>query len=110
MKVYGGIEAGGSKFVCVVGNGPDQILAEERFPTTRPDETIDHTIDFFQRCAREYELAAIGIASFGPVDLDRTSPTYGYITTTPKIDWPQADLYGSIHRAFKMPVAFYPDF
>ena len=109
MKVYGGIEAGGTKFVCVVGDGPDQILAEERFPTTRPDETIDHTIDFFQRCAREYELAAIGIASFGPVDLDRTSPTYGYITTTPKIDWAQTDLYGKIHQAFKIPVAFDTD-
>lgn len=107
MKLYGGIEAGGTKFVCVIGSGPDNILAEERFPTTTPDETIARSIAFFQRHGGD--LAAIGIGSFGPVDLNPHSPTYGYITTTPKPGWAQADLRGRIQRALNVPVAFDTD-
>lgn len=107
MKLYGGIEAGGTKFVCVVGSGPDNIVAEERFPTTTPDETIARSVDFFKR--HGHDLAAIGIGSFGPVDLNPHSPTYGYITTTPKPGWAQADLRGGIQRALNVPVAFDTD-
>ena len=107
MKLYGGIEAGGTKFVCVVGSGPDNIVAEERFPTTTPDETIARSVDFFKRHGSD--LAAIGIGSFGPVDLNPQSPTYGYITTTPKPGWAQADLRGRIQRALNVPVAFDTD-
>ncbi len=107
MKVYGGIEAGGTKFVCVIGTSPQNILAEERFPTTTPDETIARSVEFFQR--HDYELAAIGIGSFGPVDLNPESPTYGYITTTPKPGWAQVDLRGGIQRALRVPVAFDTD-
>jgi fructokinase len=107
MKLYGGIEAGGTKFVCVIGTGPQNILAEERFPTTTPAETIARSVDFFTRHGGD--LAAIGIGSFGPVDLDRQSPTYGYITTTPKHGWAQADLHGGIQRALNVPVAFDTD-
>ena len=96
MKLYGSIEAGGTKFVCVIGSGPDHIVAEARIATTTPAETIGHTIDFFQRHAQEFPVSAVGIGSFGPVDLDRGSPTYGYITTTPKPGWAQADLCGAI--------------
>jgi fructokinase len=107
MKVYGGIEAGGTKFVCVIGAGPQDILAEERFPTTTPDETIARSVDFFTR--HGHDLAAIGIGSFGPVDLNPQSSTYGYITTTPKPGWAQVDLRGGIQRALKVPVAFDTD-
>ena len=107
MKLYGGIEAGGTKFVCVIGTGPQNIVAEERFPTTTPDETIARSIEFFQRHGGD--LAAIGIGSFGPVDLNPQSPTYGYITTTPKPGWAQADLLGGIQRALNVPVAFDTD-
>jgi fructokinase len=109
MKVYGGIEAGGTKFVCLLGSGPDSILAEERFPTTDPEETIAQAIAFFQTQALGHDLAAIGIGSFGPVDLHKKSPTYGYITTTPKPKWAQTDLYGPIQRAFDLPIAFDTD-
>ncbi len=109
MKVYGGLEAGGTKFVCLIATDPDHILIEERFPTTTPVETIGRTIDFFQRRMREQQLAAIGIGSFGPVDLDRASPTYGYITTTPKPGWAQADLCGQLQRALRIPIAFDTD-
>jgi fructokinase len=109
MKLYGSIEAGGTKFVCVIGSGPDHIVAEARIATTTPVETIGHTIDFFQRHAQEFPVSAIGIGSFGPVDLDRGSPTYGYITTTPKPHWAQADLCGAIQQALRVPVAFDTD-
>ena len=108
MKVYGGIEAGGTKFVCVIGTSPQAILAEERFPTTTPDETIARSVDFFTRHTG-VELAAIGIGAFGPVDLNPQSPTYGYITTTPKPGWAQVDLRGGLQRALHVPVAFDTD-
>ena len=69
--VFGGIEAGGTKFVCVVGSGPNDILAEARFPTTAPDETLDSVISFFERYRGI--LVSFGIASFGPLDLDPES-------------------------------------
>jgi fructokinase len=104
---YGGIEAGGTKFVCAIGSGPDDIRATARFATTSPRETIEQTLDFFR--AHESGLAAIGIASFGPVDLDPASPTYGFITTTPKPGWQNTDLAGAIGRGLDLPVGFDTD-
>ncbi len=109
MKIYGGLEAGGTKFICLIGSDPDHILAEERFPTTAPRETIGRVADFFKRQAQKHELAALGIAAFGPVDLDRQSPTYGYITTTPKPGWGHTDLRGQLLNALKVPVAIDTD-
>lgn len=109
MKLFGGIEAGGTKFVCMLGSDPENLLAEKRFATTSPDETICTAIEFFAPYARSGELAGIGIASFGPVDLYTSSPTYGYITTTPKAGWKQVDLYGEVQRALNVPVAFDTD-
>jgi fructokinase len=108
MKIYGGLEAGGTKFVCVIGSGPQAILAEERFPTTTPAETIARAVAFFKR-APDLEVAALGIGSFGPVDLDPASPTYGCITTTPKPSWAQVDLRGHLQHALNVPVAFDTD-
>jgi fructokinase len=106
-QLYGGIEGGGTKFVCAIGSGPDTVQDEVRFPTTTPDETIGQAIEFFR--ARDADLVAIGIASFGPVDLDPTSPTYGFITSTPKPGWASTDLAGTIQRALDLPVAFDTD-
>ncbi len=104
--VFGGIEAGGTKFVCAVGTGPDDIRAETRFPTTTPEETIGRAIAFF----REQEpVTAVGIASFGPIDLNPDSPTYGYITSTPKPHWATVDLAGTIGRALAVPIGFDTD-
>ena len=108
-QFYGGIEAGGTKFVCMVGTGPDDVVGERRFSTTHPDETIQRAIEFFEPYSRRGELAAIGIASFGPVDLNPASPTFGFITTTPKPDWSQVDLRGRVQEALKVPVAFDTD-
>ncbi len=106
MTTYGGIEAGGTKFVCAVGTGPDDIRAETRFPTTTPQETIRRAIAFFRE---QGELEAIGIASFGPLDPDPASPTFGYITSTPKPGWANTDLVGPIKAALGVPVRFDTD-
>jgi fructokinase len=102
---YGGIEAGGTKFVCAVGTAPDDVR-ETRFPTTTPDESINRAIAFFREQPR---ITAIGIASFGPIDLHPDSPTFGYITTTPKPGWANTDLAGAIKRALGVPVGFDTD-
>ena len=109
MPLYGGIEGGGTKFVCAVGTGPDDLRAEVRFPTADPQETIGRAIDFFREQRREGPLAAIGIASFGPIDPNPTSPTFGYVTTTPKPGWAQTDFAGTVQRALGVPVGFDTD-
>lgn len=108
-RLYGGIEAGGTKFMCMVGTGPTDIVAERRFPTTTPDETIRNAVSFFAPYRANGELAAIGIASFGPVDLNPKSSTWGYITTTPKPHWSEVDLCGPVQRALGLPTAFDTD-
>lgn len=101
-KLYGSLEAGGTKFVCAVGDGDFQVVEKAQFPTTTPSETIERTVEFFKRY--EEDLAGIAIGSFGPIDIDQQSPTYGYITTTPKENWANIDLVGLIAKAFKIPI------
>jgi fructokinase len=105
MDIYGGVEAGGTKFVCIVAAGPQNILAETRFPTTDPEETLRRTVDFFKREAGGQPLKAIGIGSFGPLDLNPKSPTFGYITSTPKPGWQQVDITGRLSAALQLPAA-----
>ena len=110
MPVYGGIEAGGTKFVCAVGTGPDDLRDEVRFPTTSPEECIGKSVAFFREMAAKHGgLAAVGIASFGPVDPAPSSPTFGHITTTPKPGWAHTDLAGPVARALGVPVGFDTD-
>jgi fructokinase len=99
MDVYGCIEAGGTKFVCGVGTGP-QDLATASFSTLSPPATVESVAGFFQGA----QLKAVGIGSFGPVDLNPDSPTFGYITSTPKQGWRQFDLAGAVARALGAPV------
>lgn len=108
--LYAGIEAGGTKFVCVVGGGPDDIRAEARLPTTSPEATLRQTLDFFRAQRVQHgPPAAAGIASFGPVDLDSTSPTYGCITSTPKPLWAHTDIVGPVRQSLGVPVGFDTD-
>ena len=106
MSVYGGIEAGGSKFECAVGTAPDDLHALETIPTTTPGETIDRVVAFFERAG---PVAAIGIGSFGPVDADGDSPTWGYITSTPKPGWANTSIAPELQRRLSVPVAFDTD-
>ncbi|MBX2823010.1 MAG: ROK family protein [Rhodothermaceae bacterium] len=105
--MYGGIEAGGTKFVCAVGTGPDDLSEMVRFPTTTPEETIGKVIAYFKN--QPHSLKGIGIASFGPIDPNPSSESFGYITSTPKLLWQQTDLVGPIKKAFDVPVGFDTD-
>ena len=105
--LLGGIEAGGTKFVCAVGYPPDNIHALEQFPTTTPRETLGRTLDFFR--AQPHLPDAIGIATFGPADVRPTSETYGFITSTPKPGWRNTDLAGFVARSLNIPTAFDTD-
>lgn len=106
-KLYGSVEAGGTKFVCAVGDGNFQVVEKVQFPTTTPYETIDKTVEFFKKF--EADLQGIAIGSFGPVDIDENSKTYGYITKTPKPNWSNVDLVGLIAKEFKVPFYFTTD-
>jgi fructokinase len=109
-NLIGGIEAGGTKFVCAIGTGPHDLRDEVRFPTTTPAETIGQAIEFFQaQEAKHGKIAAVGIAAFGPLDPEPASPTYGYITTTPKPGWANANFVGAIQQAFNVPIGFDTD-
>ena len=79
--MYGGVEAGGTKWVCAIGDGPADLRDTVTFPTTTPEETIARAVDFF---ANNGAISAVGVGSFGPIDVRRSSPTWGRITTTPK--------------------------
>jgi fructokinase len=109
MEVFGGIETGGTKFVCIVASDPDHVIAECRIATKAPEETIHQVRDFFTPFIENGNLKAIGIAAFGPLDLNQDSPTYGYITTTPKPGWMNIDLLGEIKNELKIPIVFETD-
>ena len=106
-KLYGSLEAGGTKFVCAVGDEKFQVVEKTQFPTTTPYETIDRTIEFFKRY--EDQLAGIAIGSFGPIDVDPNSETYGFVTSTPKPHWSNVDLLGLIAKEFIVPFYFTTD-
>jgi fructokinase len=106
MTAYGGIESGGTKWVCAVGNGPDDVRATDTFPTSGPQETIARAVAFFERAG---PVDAVGIGSFGPIDAHAGSPTWGYVTTTPKPGWAHTDLAGEIGRRLGVPVALTTD-
>ena len=109
-RLVGGIEAGGTKFVCAVGSGPDDVRATVRISTTTPAETIGRAIEFFRDQQQVLgPLAAVGIASFGPIDPEPDSSTFGFITSTPKDGWRNTDFAGAVARALALPVGFDTD-
>ena len=108
--MFGGVEAGGTKFVCVIGTGPDDIAETARIDVAGPVETIEAALDFFRRAlASGTRLDAIGIGSFGPVEVRRASPRYGFITSTPKQGWSGTDVVGPFAAALGIPVGFDTD-
>lgn len=103
----GAVEAGGTKFVCLLGSSPDDIVARTRIPTgDDPGRTLAAVVDFF---AGHPAPAAVGIGSFGPVELRPDHPMYGHITSTPKPGWRDVDLVGPIREALGVPVGFDTD-
>ena len=106
MPLYGAIEAGGTKFLCAVGSGPHALSAEARIPTTTPSETLGRCIEFFRAQA---PIAALGVGSFGPLELRGGASNYGHITATPKAGWSHTDIVGPLRAALGVPVAFDTD-
>ena len=102
---YGAIEAGGTKFVCAVSNENFEILERVSIPTTTPDETMNAAFEFFDK----HELGAIGVGSFGPIDVNKKSKTYGYITTTPKIAWANYNFVGAVKDRYNIPIGWTTD-
>ncbi|MEM8505967.1 MAG: ROK family protein [Cyanobacteria bacterium P01_D01_bin.1] len=110
MVLLGTIEAGGTKFVCAVGNDVSDLSTSIRIPTTTPVATIERVINFFHKQSlRHGELAAIGIGAFGPVDARTGSEKFGWFLNTPKPGWQQIDFVGALRREFSVPIGFDTD-
>lgn len=105
--LLGSIEAGGTKFVCAVGNTNYQIQESVHVPTTTPDETFAKCMEFFDKYKKD--LGAIAIASFGPIEIRRSSLKYGYITDTPKQGWADTDFVGPFKKHYNVPIAWTTD-
>ena len=101
----GAIEAGGTKFVCGVGNENGEILERVSFPTETPEITLAKAVEFF----KDKNIERLGIGSFGPIDVNPKSKTYGYITKTPKLAWTDYDVIGYLKRHFDIPMYFDTD-
>lgn len=105
-SLYGGVETGGTWVVCALGTGPDDIVARETFATGEPRATLQRIAEFFTRGPRP---VAIGLGSFGPVDLDPASPTWGHVTSTPKPGWAHTAVAPVLRDRLGVPVAFDTD-
>ncbi len=105
-RVYGGVETGGTWCVCALGTGPGELCAREQFPTTSSEETLERIVKFF---GEHPSPDAVGIGSFGPVDLDLSSATWGEVTTTPKPGWQHTPVATVLRDRLKVPVAFDTD-
>jgi fructokinase len=103
--MYGAIEAGGTKFVCAIGNEDFQVHERISFPTTTPSETLKQVFDFFD----QFELNAIGIGSFGPIDVAHNSETYGFIKNTPKKLWQNYNFLGEMKKRYDIPIGWTTD-
>ncbi|MCQ4086611.1 ROK family protein [Saccharibacillus sp. JS10] len=103
--MIGAIEAGGTKFVCGIGNEHGEILDRISFPTEEAQATTQKAVDYF----KDKNIEALGVGSFGPLDLDINSKTYGHVTTTPKPGWANYDLLGHLKKELDVPVGFDTD-
>lgn len=108
-QVLGAVEGGGTKFVCMVGTSPDDVVDEITIPTTTPAETLGAVIEFLQKPRPGLRLVAVGVATFGPIDLDRSSPTYGCVLKTTKEEWSGARILAPLGRRLGVPIGWDTD-
>src|SRR4051794_9756454 len=107
--IYAGIELGGTKCVAILASDAGDILARETIPTTTPDETLELIERILLEWRQDRGFDALGIASFGPIDVDPCSPTYGHVLETPKPGWPSTKLIPRLRETVGVPVAFDTD-
>ena len=105
MPHFGALEAGGAKMICAVADAKGRILERTSVSFRIPETTMPELLDFF----RGKGLAAMGVACFGPVDLDRSSPTYGAIQSSPKLDWRGFPILRRFEEALGIPVGIDTD-
>ena len=108
--ILAGVEMGGTKCICTLGTGPDDVRAQQTFPTRDPATTLGAIADLLDSWRGRFgQFAALGVAAFGPLDLVRDSPGYGRIRATPKELWRDIDLAGFFARRFAVPVGLTTD-
>ncbi len=103
--LLGALEAGGTKMVMAIGDENGEILEQCSIPTQTPDVTVPKMIEYYKNKGIE----ALGIGSFGPIDPDKASKTFGYITSTPKLAWANYDIVGNMKKALQIPIGFDTD-
>jgi len=105
-ELLGAVEAGGTKFICAVGKNHKNIHRQTAIPTDTPENTLNACFDFFKEATSTFgPLSAVGLASFGPLDLDKNSNTYGALINTPKQGWSDTNIYASLQNHLGVPVA-----
>ncbi len=109
MTQFIGIEGGGTKFICAYGSGPNDLHQRTQIRTAAPEVTMRELIEYIRNIQKKVKISGIGASVFGPLDLDRESRTYGYITSTPKLAWVNFDFVGTLKREFNLPIGFDTD-
>ncbi len=109
MNQFVGIEGGGTKFVCVYGSSPTDLQDRTVIKTQKPDVTMKEVIEYIRFAQKKADIKAIGLAIFGPLDLDLTSSTYGCITTAAKPGWEHYDVIGTLKDSFNLPIGLDTD-
>jgi len=103
--LFGALEAGGTKMVMAIGNENGEIINQITIPTETPDITMPNILQYF----KDKNISALGVGSFGPIDLDKNSPTYGHITSTPKLAWANYNIVGTLNQVLNIPIGFDTD-
>lgn len=109
MECYASLETGGTKCVCAIGTAPDNLHDLVSIPTTTPSETIPKILQYFKPKIAKFNITSMGITSFGPIDLNNQSLTYGYITSTPKQEWINTNLVGIMTQELNLNIVFDTD-
>ena len=109
-RLFGCVEAGGTKFVCAIADSDGRWMSRTRIPTGNPDETIGAMVDFMLSGQKQHgELTSLGVASFGPIEIDRSKPNWGSIGDTPKPGWSDVSLVAPLQKAFAVPIGLDTD-
>jgi fructokinase len=106
---FAGVELGGTKCVLTLADGPDDVRAREVIATTSPDETLGRIEAVLGGWKAKDSIDALGVATFGPIDVDEASATYGHVLSTPKAGWPNTDVARRLQKAVRAPMSFDTD-
>lgn len=108
-RLYAGVELGGTKCVAILAPGPGEVVGREVVPTKSPEETLGGIRQVITDWNRQFDIAALGIASFGPIDVDPKSAIFGRMLSTPKPGWSGCDVVGELSSIVDVPIAFDTD-